>query len=139
MRRVAREEIILRDGTKIPKGTAFAVHTCRMRDSNIYPNADRYDGYRFVRWRDDPDMEHKAHLVSTSDEHLGFGNGKHACPGRFFAANEAKLILCHVLLKYDWKVIDPEANKIETTGLFLRLSDRAKIAIKRREEEIELV
>jgi len=32
---------------------------------------------------------------------MGFGYGRHACPGRFFAANEIKLILARLLLDYD--------------------------------------
>lgn len=34
---------------------------------------------------------------------------KHACPGRFFASDEASIILCHVLLKYDIKLKDGNA------------------------------
>lgn len=30
-----------------------------------------------------------------------FGYGKHACPGRFFAGNELKLILVKMLEKYE--------------------------------------
>src|SRR5579871_6099626 len=33
--------------------------------------------------------------------YLIFGLGKHACPGRFFAINEIKIALHHLLLKYD--------------------------------------
>jgi cytochrome P450 len=29
--------------------------------------------------------------------------GRHACPGRFFAGNELKMMLVHVLLTYDIK------------------------------------
>ena len=32
---------------------------------------------------------------------MSFGFGRHACPGRFFAANEIKLILARLLLDYD--------------------------------------
>jgi cytochrome P450 len=37
---------------------------------------------------------------------MSFGFGRHACPGRFFAANEIKLILSRILLDYDIKMPD---------------------------------
>ncbi|KAL2286223.1 hypothetical protein FJTKL_07028 [Diaporthe vaccinii] len=39
---------------------------------------------------------------------MGFGHGAHACPGRFFAANEVKIALAHLLMKYDWRL--PEGH-----------------------------
>jgi cytochrome P450 len=38
-----------------------------------------------------------ASLVTTSEAFLAFGHGRHACPGRFFAAQEMKLMLAYVL------------------------------------------
>lgn len=32
---------------------------------------------------------------------MGFGYGRHACPGRFFAAAEIKLLLARLLLDYE--------------------------------------
>ncbi|KAJ1325847.1 tenellin biosynthesis cytochrome P450 monooxygenase [Microdochium nivale] len=40
-------------------------------------------------------------LVSTSDKFMGFSHGSHACPGRFFAANQLKIALAHIALHYD--------------------------------------
>ncbi|KAJ7660426.1 hypothetical protein B0H17DRAFT_832480, partial [Mycena rosella] len=45
----------------------------------------------------------KRHMVSTGTDHLPFGTGKHACPGRFFAATELKAMLAHLVLNYDVK------------------------------------
>ncbi|TFY60306.1 hypothetical protein EVG20_g7469 [Dentipellis fragilis] len=44
---------------------------------------------------------YKAALAATQPEYLSFGHGKHACPGRFFAAVELKAMLAHVVLTYD--------------------------------------
>ena len=33
---------------------------------------------------------------------LAFGHGKFSCPGRFFAAGQIKLILCVLIMKYDF-------------------------------------
>ncbi len=47
----------------------------------------------------------KANLsfVSTSPTYHPFGHGRHACPGRFFAANELKLLLAYMLAKYEFE------------------------------------
>lgn len=37
---------------------------------------------------------------------MSFGFGRHACPGRFFACNEIKLIVAQLLLEYDVKMPD---------------------------------
>ena len=35
---------------------------------------------------------------------MTFGHGRYACPGRFFAGLQSKIILVHILLHYDLKV-----------------------------------
>jgi cytochrome P450 len=37
-------------------------------------------------------------------ENLTWGYGQHACPGRFFAANEIKLMLARILMDYDLRL-----------------------------------
>jgi cytochrome P450 len=32
-----------------------------------------------------------------------FGHGRHACPGRFFAATEMKLLVAYIMMNYDVK------------------------------------
>jgi len=38
----------------------------------------------------------------TDRNHLHFGYGKHACPGRFFASYELKMVLAELLLNYEF-------------------------------------
>nr|ACZ63283.1 cytochrome P450 monooxygenase [Fusarium sambucinum] len=104
MLRLALEDITLKDGTFIPKGHQLSVSCHSMRDNEIYENASSWDGYRFYRQREQSAGQHKAQLSSTSPEHMAFGYGVHACPGRFFAANEVKIIMIYLLLQYEWKV-----------------------------------
>ncbi|KAJ7828756.1 cytochrome P450 [Mycena olivaceomarginata] len=42
-------------------------------------------------------------VITTSMDYLAFGHGRHACPGRFFAAMELKAMLAHVIINYDVK------------------------------------
>ena len=40
-------------------------------------------------------------VTTGMDTFLAFGHGKHSCPGRFFAAQEMKLMLAHLVQHYD--------------------------------------
>ncbi|TAQ83153.1 hypothetical protein B7494_g8525, partial [Chlorociboria aeruginascens] len=42
-------------------------------------------------------------LVRTSEDFLAFSHGRHACPGRFFAAQQMKLVLAHIALFYEMR------------------------------------
>ncbi|KAI6150268.1 cytochrome P450, partial [Pisolithus tinctorius] len=97
--RQAMSDISLSDGAFIPRGTllafpAYAIH----HDGAMYENPDVFEPFRFV------DMQHgesegSGHqMVTLSPGLLTFGLGKHACPGRFFAATVLKTMLAHVVL-----------------------------------------
>jgi cytochrome P450 len=105
----------------------------KMRDPDIYPNPDVFDPYRFANLREAGDKS--ASLVSTSVEHMGFGLGPHACPGRFFVATEIKIILCHMLLKYDLRSVDGFQGSAQNSGITLNSDRGAKVAVRRRQEE----
>ena len=47
-------------------------------------------------------------MVTPTNSYLLFGQGRHACPGRFFAVNEIKVMLAHVILTYDVKFGDEQ-------------------------------
>ncbi|KAJ5388864.1 cytochrome P450 [Penicillium cosmopolitanum] len=139
MRRVATEDVTLKDGTHIPRGTPVAISSSHMwEDSEVYENPDQYNGYRFVQWRDTPGKESKAYLVTTSQDHVGFGHGSHACPGRFFAVNESKVVLSHLLLKYDWRLQDPDQPGFQIIGLFSHVNPMLKLQVRSRKEKIPL-
>ncbi|KAG6315486.1 hypothetical protein E4U22_007789, partial [Claviceps purpurea] len=104
MRRYVLEDLQLSNGLVVKKGTRLNVDNQRLVDPSIYDHPDVYNPYRFYDMRSKPGKDHIAQLVSTSPDHLGFGHGEHSCPGRFFAANEIKVALCHILMKYDWKL-----------------------------------
>ncbi|KAI1122772.1 cytochrome P450 [Nemania abortiva] len=101
---VAPAGVTLPDGSHIPCGTkvgvsAYSVH----RDEGNYPDAARYDAFRFIRGRDGGAAGGKRPqgLVNTSETFLGFSHGSHSCPGRFFAANQLKIALGHIALLYE--------------------------------------
>ncbi|EEA24836.1 cytochrome P450 monooxygenase, putative [Talaromyces marneffei ATCC 18224] len=139
MRRIATDNITLKDGRRIPKDSMIAVSGHWSWDKSIYENPDQFDGYRFYKMSQNPKTEQMSHLVATSPQHIAFGHGKHACPGRFFAANEVKIALVHILLKYDLKLDKSSPPpKIFKMGWMMQSDSQAKILVRRRKEEISL-
>jgi len=160
-REVLKDMTLIDPSTKQPihlkRGETVMISPKRMRDSTVYTNPDTYDGYRFYKLRFGPsqgadapaggadhwqsedskkrepiDRRNLWQLVSMSPDHLGFGIGGHACPGRFFVANEVKIALCHLIMKYDWKLGAEKPRSVPMGNIYLS-DPRAKIVIKRRE------
>lgn len=72
------------------------------RDPDIYANPDQFDGFRFYDKRMSSKTDANRHqFATTGPESLAFGQGKTACPGRFFAAAQIKVVLANILLNYD--------------------------------------
>ncbi|KAL2879107.1 hypothetical protein SGCOL_005527 [Colletotrichum sp. CLE4] len=136
-RRLVKKDITLSNGFVLRKGQKIIATNAHMWDANYYENPATYDGYRFLNMRG-TDEEKNAHLVSTSAKHPGFGHGQHACPGRFFAANEVKIALAHLLLKYDWKFPDGFKPQSMPHGMVLLPDPSATLLIRRRKEELDL-
>lgn len=109
MRRKVLEEVTLSDGTVLPTGAMVGIPTSALQDPALFDKPDEFDGHRFMDLRLQPGNENKWQFVTTSQEMFAFGHGKHACPGRFFAGNEVKIALVHLLMKYDWSF--PGAEK----------------------------
>ncbi|KAI1372658.1 cytochrome P450 monooxygenase [Hypoxylon crocopeplum] len=117
----------------LKKGIRIFVDTCGMRDPTVYENPNEWDPARSLKLRSNPDWKHAAQLARPCRNHLGFGYGQHACPGVFFAANAIKVILCHLLVKYEWKLAPGTDTDPKSLGAFLVSSPMAKILIRRRE------
>jgi cytochrome P450 len=99
--------ITLSNGQYIPAGAIVQVPTAAVyADSANYPDADTFDGFRHAKLREGGTVtDHgRNQFVSTNETNTGFGYGRHACPGRFFAANEIKMIVARLILDYDMKM-----------------------------------
>lgn len=104
MRRKIVQPITLHDGTVLQPGMhiAFPLHQVS-NDEDLWENPSQFDGFRFQKLRDLPGNESKYQFTATGTNNLDFGYGVHACPGRFFAANEIKMILVHLIDNFDFK------------------------------------
>jgi len=102
--RKTMQDITFSDGTLIPAGTLVAsASTATHRDARNYENPDVFDPFRFADMRMEDGAGIKHQYVSSSPEYVAFGHGKHACPGRFFAVNELKVMMTYIVLNYDLK------------------------------------
>ncbi|KAJ8107121.1 hypothetical protein ONZ43_g6835 [Nemania bipapillata] len=123
----------LSDGTVLKKGYRVHIDTHRMMDPEIYEAPEEWRGDRFLQLRSQPGKEHGAQLVATSVDHFAFGHGEHACPGRFFAAIEMKVALCHLLIKYDWELAPGTDTSTVFTGFSQRVNHATKVLCRKRE------
>ncbi|EPE30000.1 Cytochrome P450 [Glarea lozoyensis ATCC 20868] len=62
--------------------------------SNFYP-------WRYSDLRQIPGEENAHQFVTADANNPSFGYGRHACPGRFFASNEIKVLIVELLRRYD--------------------------------------
>ena len=96
------------DGTTVPAGSTIVVRVDNAHhNAELYPDPLRFDGFRFAKMREEAISNGSSgktfDVVSVNANYLPFGYGRHACPGRFFAAYELKQMLAHVVLNYDVK------------------------------------
>lgn len=139
MGRLAVEDVTLPSGLVIRKGSSIRISGHEMWDERIYPMSQQFDGYRYYKLRQLPGQENSSQFTSPTSEHLGFGYGGRACPGRFFAAAVLKISLCHILLRYDLKLAPGESGpRVWEFAAAISANMSAKIAVRRRQEEIQL-
>ncbi|KAL8306084.1 hypothetical protein RB597_003303 [Gaeumannomyces tritici] len=133
------------EGWHVPQGSYLMLNLDGVQhDGEVYEEPYRYDAFRFSRPReefdarpaDDRDNDEwlqlkKLGMVTTGDNHLAFGHGRHACPGRFFVAHEMKMMLAHMLLKYEIKPLTDRPKPIWIGQTIVPPLD-VKIQIRRR-------
>ncbi|KAK8140140.1 hypothetical protein PG984_000206 [Apiospora sp. TS-2023a] len=113
---IAPGGVTLPDGSHIPRGMKVGVSGWSVHhDHDIYDHATTYDAFRFAKGGSDSSGNGNGNnkpkaLINTSEHFMGFSHGSHACPGRFFAANQMKIALGHIALRYEIESI-PERLK----------------------------
>ncbi|KAI0200206.1 ent-kaurene oxidase [Astrocystis sublimbata] len=136
-------------GAKIPYGTTIATPMEAIHfDEDIYKNSRQFDAFRFAHpeavrnvldtFSDNDHSRDKSSLnqkpkssLSLDDAFVGFGFGKHGCPGRYFALNEMKIFVAHMLLNYDLGTVQKRPQLIDVLWLKLPFHG-AKVRVRRR-------
>ncbi|KAL0951447.1 hypothetical protein HGRIS_008136 [Hohenbuehelia grisea] len=163
MMRKATRSFVFSDGTDIPEGTfLFAASQPIQKDPARYPEPHNFDASRFSRpvpssqeaepmdpdgfsdggisfkgsrFSDSTTVPTKNHLVAAAPDFLGWGYGRRACPGRFFAAMELKLLLAHIVTNYDVKLkeegVRPQDLWVEANCL---PNMKAEVMFRRRQK-----
>ncbi|KAF2177794.1 ent-kaurene oxidase [Zopfia rhizophila CBS 207.26] len=100
-------------------------HNIRIpQNTNVFSN---------IASRDDASRKPKPKSsVTLDDSFLGFGFGKHACPGRFFALNEMKLFVAYLVQHYDIEHLKERPKPVNVMW-YKFPSDKATIRVRRRQ------
>jgi len=111
LQRTAVNDYTFSDGTMIPRGTMVAVALDNIYlNEKVYPDPLTFDPWRFVKLKEQDTSGKRFDMVTTGLDSLAFGHGRHACPGRYFAACELKLMFAHLVMNYDMK-LDNEGER----------------------------
>lgn len=68
---------------------------------------------------------------------LSWGYGKHACSGRFFAANEIKIIFSYFLLNYDFKFETERERPANYAFELQNMADENVVIMVRKRKMVE--
>lgn len=136
---IPKEGITTPSGVKIPRGCVVAVPSFTvLNDTEVYDDADEFKPFRFADLRKDESVGYvkraQKAFATTNNDYLAFGHGRNACPGRFFAANELKLMLAHVVLNYDIEAVAEKKPDTKWFGLNRIPSFEGTIRVKKRKE-----
>ncbi|KAI1369844.1 cytochrome P450 [Xylaria arbuscula] len=106
--RKAMIPIDLSNGFHIPAGTIVQCNTNMLDEAPAeWGDPHAFDGLRFYKLRSNkPENANKFQFASTSYDSMQFGFGNDACPGRFFASNQIKIVLAYILSHYDLRFED---------------------------------
>ncbi|KAH7346207.1 cytochrome P450 [Rhexocercosporidium sp. MPI-PUGE-AT-0058] len=118
----------LSNGLVLPAGSYISAPLCAIAISpENYPSPTPFDGLRFYNLSDSETSAgsnvniNRHQLTSIASTSLAFGIGKHACPGRFFAAVKAKLVLVELLERYEFMLKEKEGRPGEVVFNSLRV------------------
>ncbi|KAI4176969.1 MAG: hypothetical protein LQ346_007749 [Caloplaca aetnensis] len=137
--RVVLTPLTLSNGTHIPAGTHISVASRHIQfDPDVTPDPDNFDGLRYYWLRQQaPTDSHRHDFANADGTNMNFGAGRYACPGRFFASMELKMLLAHLLLKYDFRF--PPGTVTRPPNLvideFLGPNPWAKILLRKRHRD----
>jgi cytochrome P450 len=104
------KEFTFSNGVKVPSDVNIVIPSMPHRDPEVFEDPSKFDGFRFVKMKERAAMkgysDKRFDMVAIGAHSLAFGHGRNACPGRFLAASELKMMLAYVVVTYDVKLAD---------------------------------
>ncbi|KAI1427219.1 cytochrome P450 monooxygenase [Xylaria sp. FL1777] len=137
--RIITKRIVLSDGFTIPKNTTIGVPAQALSmDPDLYVDPGKFDGLRFAKTPKEGEV--RAQHVASNLRSMAFGYGRHACPGRFFASNEIKMIMAYLLLNFDFKFPEGQGARPHNIAAETQLlpNPEATVCFKRRSQSNQL-
>lgn len=104
----------------------MGAYICVVNSSTVASQDEDFDGFRYARKRQGhletqpvcrespqvPELKARQTWYSSTDRsHVTFGHGQYACPGRFVAAVEMKLIFAALIMRYDMSFNSKKDNR----------------------------
>ncbi|OCK87132.1 cytochrome P450 [Cenococcum geophilum 1.58] len=131
--RKALKPCILSDGTHIPKGQwvvtpAYSIN----RSAQYHSNPENFDAFRFSRLAELDVRRTRQGIAFPNSGYLSFGIGKYACPGRFFAAAELKVLVAYIICNYDFKMSNNKRPRNKFFSFLYSPDFSAKLLFKKR-------
>jgi cytochrome P450 len=136
MHRYIEKPTKLSDSTLLPKGAWVTVAATPAKDPNIWSEPDRFDGLRFYNLRQQAGNESRYQLTTIHAEQIGFGVGRHACPGRFFAAHELKILIAQLISAFDWKLSDLEKGRPKPLEIGTEMMPNRNVVLLRKSRQL---
>jgi cytochrome P450 len=106
-------------------------------DPDNYDDPKRFDAFRFSRpFEDTDDLGNRSgeqNLITTpTPTFMPWGYGRHACPGRYFAAQSMKQALSYLVLNYEFELVGSPPKRRALLNMMVP-PVRAKVRIRRRD------
>lgn len=127
---MALKDTAMPDGQILPRGSKIMVDSTDLWNPAVYPDPQKFDGYRFLRKREAGD--NTSQFVQSGPDYHVFGGGRFICPGRFFANNELKFTLAHILLKYDIRLVPGCDPKPIVNNYYAMVDPTVQLEVRRR-------
>ena len=100
---VTRQYDFASSNLTVPAGTMTGAATSAVAtDPDKFSDPNSFDGRRFWQLRqDNKSADSHYNMGMATEDSLGFGLGSQACPARFFATVQMKILLSRLLVGWD--------------------------------------
>jgi cytochrome P450 len=110
--RLLLQDITLTDGVRLPAGVIVCTAgAARSKDPLLYANPSQFNALRYFNEAKVSNDPSKLLFTSTSQGDSWFGYGWQACPGRWYAESQIKLILAILLTGYEFGFPDGQSER----------------------------